>query len=172
MKRIFNNLDVICLVAGTLPMTYQYLTQLQLPILVNVCSIFAAISLEIVLIKQVLQQHINVWSTLSIIISTVFLVLISLLSFVPQGLLQGGIISAREYSLVSVWGTGITHAVFCLELLCVTFSKQYSIQRMHKGEAVFIEKYRQEASVGFGCDVCGKVMKSAKGLQIHKKRVH
>lgn len=143
-------------------MTYQYLTGMHIPWLVNVCSIFAAVSLEAVIIGQIRQGTVNFWSKAALFISTAFLVFIAFALYVPSGLYDGGVISARTYSLVTTLATGSIHSVFALLILCVSLSKQHA----QVGVLRHIQEYKAAAADGVVCPDTGRVYKSERGLKI------
>jgi len=164
------NIDILLLISGTAPLTYQYLTGLHIPMLVYVCSIASAIALEFVLVQQVKQDNTNIWGTLAIVISSVFLILIAVASYLPSGLYEAQVLTSQQYYVILAISEAVIHSVFALLILCTAMSKRYNIQQ--SGITRHIEQYKEVASKGFVCDVCGKVCKTAASLKQHKTRKH
>jgi hypothetical protein len=163
-----HNIDIVLLVSGTVPLTYQYLTGLTLPNLLYICSIASAVALEVVLVKQVYQKSTNIYGAMSILISSLFLVLISFAYYVPSSLFEAEVIIKKEYIIISALLEAIIHSVFALLILCTAMSKRHNNSGMNK----HIENYKEQAASGFVCDVCGKVCKTQTSLKAHKTRAH
>lgn len=162
------NSDMLLLISGTIPLTYQYLTGLTLPYLVFGCSVAAAIALEVVLVKQIQQPNINFYNTAAILISTVFLILISFATYLPSGLHSAGVLTEQRYGIINAWLESVIHSVFALLILCVSMSKRHD----NKGINKHIAQYTADAKNNFVCDVCGKVFKTEASLKVHKGKVH
>lgn len=165
-----HNVDMLLLISGTVPLTYQYLTGLHIPILVYLCSIASAIALEFVLIKQIKQERTNIYGSLSIIIASLFLVLIALASYLPAGLHTAGVLSQEQYGIIKAILEAIIHSVFAILILCTALSKRYNEQTV--GMDKHLEQYKKEVEAGFVCDSCGKVYKTQAALKAHKTRSH
>ena len=169
MKKLETNIDMLLLIAGTFPMTYQYLTGLNLPLLVHTCSVFASIALEFVIGKQIDQTHSNKYGVMSIIVAGVFLVMIALLPSINEGLYVAGFIAERWYLLVSHLLDGTIHSVFALLIVLTGLSKRYNHQKTYSKA---IETVVKQASDGHVCPHCGKIYKTASALKAHITRYH